>query len=156
MQTERQRRWIVLLLACSCLFAMALLWKSEPPVYKKLTSPAQLDSLIQLTFTEMDVRNSQVRRRSVQVDSLFSRSVYHINVAPNFSKTTLHYTLQQKAWPYGVSFVARVEFPDRNMHIHLLVNDNIHRSVIIREDASLRLQQNQPEVLPGQDSHEVD
>jgi hypothetical protein len=156
MQTERQRQWIVVLLAFSCLFALVLLWKSEPPVYKKITSPAQLDSLIQLTLSEMDVRSSQVRHRTIQVDSLFSRGVYHVNVAPNFSKTTLHYTLQQKAWPYGVTSLAKVEFPDRNMHIHLLVNDNIHRSVVIREDTALRLQQNQPEVLPGQDSHEVD
>jgi hypothetical protein len=156
MQSENQRRLIALLLLLSCMAALGLLWKAEPAVPKKLVSPAQIDSLITLTFSELDVRGSQVRKRTIEVDSVFSRNVYNIRVAPNFSKTTLHYTLHEHAWPYGISTVAKVEFPERDMYIHLLVNDNIHRSLVIREDRNLLLQEDHPIVLPGQDSHEVD
>jgi hypothetical protein len=133
-----------------------LIWKTEPVIQKKLTTSSQLDSLITLTFEDLELRSNQVRRQSIEVDSLFSRSVYNLRVAPNFSKTTLHYTLQQTLWPYGVSTVARVEFPQRDMHIHMIVNNNIRRSIIIKEDFDLRLRQDQPIILPGQNSHEVD
>jgi hypothetical protein len=156
MKSETQRQVIVVLLGLSCITAVLLLWKVDPVVPKKLTSPAQLDSLITVSFDRLELRNNQVRKRTIQVDSLFSRAVYNVEVAPNFSKTTLHYTLNDELFPYGVRSIARVEFPARHVYIHLLVNDNIHRSVIIRENSDLRLQQDQPVVLPGQDSHEVD
>ena len=156
MQSERQRRWIVILLALSCLFALMLILKTEPVVQKKLTTSSQLDSLIIVTFDELELRNNQIRRRTIEVDPLFTRMVYNLRVAPNFSKTTLHYTLQQALWPFGVSTVARIEFPRRDMHIHMIVNNNIRRSIIIQEDSDLRLHQDQPIILPGQNSYEVD
>jgi hypothetical protein len=156
MQSETQRRWIVILLAVSCLFAILLLWNTEPVVQKKLTTSSQLDSLITVTFEDMELRSNQIRRRTIEVDSLFNRSVYNLRVAPNFSKTTLHYTLQETLWPYGVRTVAKIEFPRRDMHIHMIVNNNIRRSIIIKEDSELWLQQDQPIILPGQNSHEVD
>lgn len=156
MQTEKQRLLIVILLLLSCITAIVLLWKVEPVTSQKLKSTAQLDSLITTTFRSLEIRDNQVRSRPVVVDTVFSRRVFDIRVAPNFSKTTLHYKLHENLWPYGVETVARVEFPSRNMQIHMLVNNNIHRSMMIREDSELRIQQDQPIILPGQDSHEVD
>lgn len=156
MQSERQRRVIAVLLLFSCITALGLLWKTEPVIPQKLSSPVQLDSLIVQTFEDLEIRHSQFQKRTVRVDSVFSRSVYNLKVAPNFSKTTLHYNLQEALWPYQVKTVARVEFPDRTMHMHFLVNQNIHRSLIITEDLEVNLEQDQPIILPGQDSHEVD
>lgn len=156
MQSETQRKWIVFLLLLSCATAGTLLLTADPTPPKKLESGAELDSLIQTAFHELDLTSSQIRERTIPVDSVFSRKSYHIQVAPNFSKTTLHYILQEKIWPYGARTVARVEFPERDMHLHVLFNNLVHRSLIIQEDSDLLLQQNQPVVLPGQDSHEMD
>lgn len=156
MSIELRRKLIVTLLAVSCVAAGTLLWKSEPVQPKVLKSPVQIDSLITLALDDLQVLPSQVRERTIPVDSLFQRKVYHLRVAPNFSKTTLHYTIQQELWPYGVKTLARIEFPERDMHIHLLYNNKIHRSLILRDDPDLMLQRHQPEILPGQDYHEVD
>lgn len=156
MSIELQRKLITGLLALSCVVAALLLWKSEPVQPKVLKHPAQIDSLITLSFDDLQILPSQVRERTIDVDSLFSRKVYNLRVAPNFSKTTLHYTLQQKVWPYGIKTLASVEFPERDMHIHLLYRNKVHRSLILRDDPDLVLQKHQPVILPGQDSHEVD
>lgn len=156
MDIGTQRKLIVLLLALSCLTALYLLLNSEPIESKKLTHSSQIDSLITQSFREFNIDREQVRKRSIEVDSTFSRNVYSVRVAPNFSKTTLHYTLQGELWPYNVRTAGRVHFPERDLNMHLLYNDQVIRTLIIRNDPDLTLQKNQPEILPGQDSHEVD
>lgn len=156
MQTGTRRKLIVLLLALSCLLSLYLLWNTTPEVPRRLTHTSQVDSLITITLQDLNIPRSQVRKQDLTVDSIFTRSVYHIRVAPNFSKTTLHYSLKQELWPYRVETIAKVEFPERQMQMHLLYNDQIYRTLVIDEDEDLTLQSKQPEILPGQNSHEVD
>lgn len=156
MHTERQQKLIVTLLAFSCLAAIYLLVKSEPVESKKLTHSAEVDSLITETFREFNIPTDQVRKRTVEIDSSFTRNIYTVRVASNFSKTTLHYYLQKELWPYKVQTAGRVHFPDKDLNVHLLYNDRVFRTLIVREDPDIALRQDQPEILPGQDSHEVD
>ena len=156
MQTEIRRKFIVILLALSCLLAGYLLINTSPLSQKNLVHSSQIDSLITLTLEDFNISPSQIRKRDIQVDSVFSRSVYTIRVAPNFSKTTLHYTLKEELWPYRIEPIATVQFPERDMRLHLLVNNQIYRTLIIRNDHDLILERNQPKISPGQDSHEVD
>lgn len=156
MQTGTRRKLIVLLLALSCLLSLYLLWNTTPEVPRRLTHTSQVDSLISTTLQDLNIPRSQVRKQNLRVDSIFTRSVYHIRVAPNFSKTTLHYSLKQELWPYRVETIAKVEFPERQMQMHLLYNDQIYRTLVIDEDDELTLRSKQPEILPGQNSHEVD
>ncbi len=156
MQSESRLKFIAILLALSCILAIYLLIGTSPVPKKNLVHSSQIDSLITLTLEDFNIPANQVRRRNIQVDSVFSRSVYTIRVAPNFSKTTLHYTLKEELWPYRIDPIATVQFPDRDMRLHLLINNQIYRTLIIRDDHDLILQQNQPKILPGQDSHEVD
>ncbi|WP_069132583.1 hypothetical protein [Rhodohalobacter halophilus] len=156
MESGRQRKFIALLLALSCLTAIYLLLNSSPLESKKLTHSSQIDSLITESLRDFNIPPSQVRKRTVEIDSTFSRSVYTVRVAPNFSKTTLHYTLHKSLWPFNVRTAGRVHFPERDLNVHFLYNDRVVRTLIVRHDPDLRLQQHQPEILPGQDSHEVD
>lgn len=156
MDSEKQRSILVALLMCSCIAAVLLLWRAEPVVPKKLQSPAQIDSLITLTLRNLDVNDRQVRVRTVEVDTVFSRQNYVVSVAPNFSKTTLHYTLHDHLWDYGVRTVANVSFPERDMKIYLLYNNTVHRTMDIRSDRDLMLRDQQPIILQEPDSHEVD
>jgi hypothetical protein len=132
-----KKAWIVLLLFFSCAASAVLLWKTDPEHKKILTSPAQIDSLITLTFQEFNLPSEQVRIRSVEIDSLFKRNIYSVRVPVNFSKTSFHYHLHQKLWPYGVRTAGSVEFPDRNLRIHVLANNNVHRSVFLYSDTDL-------------------
>lgn len=152
----QKRRWITGLLFASTLLASLLLWKSEPVIQKRLQSAAQIDSLLSTAFNEAGLTDEQLQKQTVQIDSLFSRNVYRVRVAPGFSKTTLHYSLQQAVWPYLVSTIGRVEFPARTLYLHFMINDNIISSVIVVDDPDLQVQQSQPSIIPGQASHEVD
>lgn len=133
-QNEKQRFWIVILLALSCLTAVLLLWTSEPVVSNHINTSSQLDSLIAITLEDMDILNDQIRRNSVEIDSVFSRNTYTVRVSPEFSKTTLHYHLQRRFLPYRVETAARVHFPDRDMTIHLIMNNNVRRTLTVISD----------------------
>ena len=152
----QKRRWITVLLFVSTLLSALLLWQSEPVVQKRLQSVANLDSILSSVFEEAGLTDAQWQKQTVQIDSLFSRNIYRVRVAPGFSKTTLHYSLQQAVWPYRVSTIGRVEFPARTLYLHFMVNDNILSSVIIFDDPDLHVRQSQPSIIPGQASHEVD
>lgn len=122
---------IVILLGISCALAIFLLITTEPVPQRNLHSTAQLDSLITLAFHDTNIRDNQVRMNTVRTDSVFYRNVYTVRVPGNFSKTTLHYKLHDYALPYDIDTVARVEFPEEDMRIHLIVNNKVYRSVFL-------------------------
>ncbi len=133
-----KRTLAVVLLLFSCITSSLLLWKAEPPNRTTLTSSAQLDSLINLTINDFMIPQSNVRMRSVKVDSLFTRNIYSIRVPRDFSKTSFHYQLHQELLPFNASTAGRVEFPDYNLQIHVIFNNKVHRSVFIITDPLLQ------------------
>jgi hypothetical protein len=135
----KQKKWVVLLLIAACIFSGALLLTTEPVVVKKLERASQIDSLITQTFDLMNISEQQVRRRTIQIDSVFARQVYTVDVPRGFSKTQFHYELDKVLRPYQVETPSRVIFPERDMHIHLLYRNTIQRSVILRTDPELMM-----------------
>lgn len=131
---NRKKEFIVLLLLLSCMASTIVLARMEPPDITRLHSATQLDSLITLTFDQHRISQQQIRTRQVQVDSLFSRKIYTVTVPNNFSKTSFHYNLHQKLWPYQARTSAKVEFPEKNLRIHVIVNGNVHRSLFINSE----------------------
>ncbi len=130
----KKRVWLVWLLLFSCIAAIVLLWKTDAPPRVQLTSAAQLDSLITLTMLEHQIPQSRVRMRSVEIDTVFSRNIYTVRVPADFSKTSFHYSLHQHLLPYRAGTVAHVQFPERNLRIHLLVNGKVHRTVFLNSE----------------------
>ncbi|MEX0646825.1 MAG: hypothetical protein WEA56_02335 [Balneolaceae bacterium] len=155
-QNERQKSWVTILLLLSCITTTLLLWKVEPVTPLRLTSQSQIDSLITLTFDDLQLPSEHISTRTIQVDSVFSRGVYTIRVAPEFSKTTLHYFLQQEMWPYDVQTIAGVEFPGRDMTIHLLVNNTVQRSLFVKSDPDIEYVYQNFYSPPDQVSDEMD
>lgn len=127
----RKRGVIVLLLVISCVASGYLLMVVEPtPVYQ-LKSPQQLDSLITDSFRESNIPNSQIRIQNIRIDSFFTRRRYIVEVQPAFSKTSFHYMLHQRLWPFGVKTIGNVEFPEKNMQVHVAHNQTIHRTIYL-------------------------
>lgn len=156
MNNERQKSWISSLLLLSCIAAGILLWKTDPVIPQKVSTQSQLDSLITLAVEDMGVPGEQIRNRTVDVDSVFSRRVYTLRVAPAFSKTTFHYELKRELEPFGVETVATVQFPEKNMSIHLLVNNTVHRSVHLLTDPDITYIHKELFTPPDQIENEVD
>lgn len=122
----------------------------------KLTSQAQIDSLITLAFDDLNLPPAHITRRTIEVDSVFSRTVYRVRVAPNFSKTTLHYYIQREVWPYDVETIAGVEFPEQDMSIHLLVNDTVLRTLYVESDPDIDYIHQEFYTPPDQGTDEMD
>ncbi len=131
---NRKKEFIVLLLLLSCAASTIVLARMEPPDITRLHSATQLDSLITLTLDQHRISQQSIRMRQVEIDSIFSRKIYTVSVPDNFSKTTFHYDLHQNLWPYQARTSARVEFPEKNLRIHVIVNGNVHRSLIINSE----------------------
>lgn len=129
-----KKKFLVWLLFFSCIAAFVFFLNTEPPTKKYLRSVSQIDSLITLTLDQHQLTPNQVRVRTVEIDSLFSRKIYQIDIPTSFSKTSFHYALHQNIWPYEATTVAQVQFPERNLRIHVLVNDKVHRSLFIHSN----------------------
>lgn len=155
-QQERKKSWVTILLFMSCIATLLLLWKIEPVIPQRLTSQSQIDSLITLTFYDLELPPTTIRKQHIEVDSVFTRIIYNVKVAPEFSKTTLHYFLQKNLWPYKVRTVAGVEFPERDMTIHLLMNDTIQRTLVVETDPEIEYIPQNFYTPPDQITDEVD
>ncbi|MDZ7720983.1 MAG: hypothetical protein U5K72_19340 [Balneolaceae bacterium] len=131
MSSIRKRGMIVLLLVISCALSIYLLYISEStPVYQ-LESPQKLDSLITESFHEFDISGGQVRTQSIRIDSTFTRKRFTVEVPPSFSKTTFHYKLHEQLLPYKAETIGRVEFPEKNLRVHVQYNQTIHRTIYL-------------------------
>lgn len=128
----QKKKYLVWLLFFSCIAAFIFFLNTEPPDKKHLRSVSQIDSLITLTLNQHQLTSNQVRVRTLEIDSLFSRKIYQIEIPATFSKTSFHYALHQNIWPYEATTVAQVQFPERNLRIHVLINDKVHRSLFVQ------------------------
>lgn len=127
----RKRGLIVLLLIISCAISGFLLMVTEAtPVYI-LKSPQQLDSLITDSFREFNISTTQIRTQNIQIDSSFTRRRYVVEVPSSFSKTSFHYRLHERLWPYDTETVGYVEFPERDLQVHVAYNQTIHRTIYL-------------------------
>lgn len=130
----KKRGLIVALLIISCTLSAYLLWTVEPqPVYH-LHTPKQLDSLITDSFREFNLPDSRIRTQTIRIDSSFSRTRYVVEVPPSFSKTTFHYKLHERIWPYDAETIGNVYFPDKDLQIHIAYHETIHRTIFLYSD----------------------
>lgn len=132
----RKRVMIVLLLLISCMLSIYLLYISDPTPIYRLESTQQIDSLITESFREFDIPNGQVRTQNIRIDSTFTRKQFTVEVPPNFSKTSYHYRLHQRLWPYSAETIGRVEFPDKDLHLHVQYNQTIHRTIYLYSESN--------------------
>ncbi|MGF1670984.1 MAG: hypothetical protein ACFCU6_11080 [Balneolaceae bacterium] len=133
-----QKKWIVILLAFSCAAALFLLFDSSDTHHKTLYSASQLDSLIINTLHHFNLPESQIKKQTIQIDSVFSRKIYTVQVAPSVSKTSLHYRLHRQLLPYNVDSPAKISLPGYDMDIQLVYNDTVIRTITLKTDPGLQ------------------
>lgn len=136
---NRLKKWIVLLLAVSCFASVLLYFSYSPFGNTEIRNSEQVDSLIARTLSRFNVTEKQIRKRSVVIDSIPVREVYTVDVPPGFSKTQWHYELDKQVQPYGMRTPSKVQFPEKDIQIHLTHGTNIIRSVVLRTDPELVL-----------------
>ncbi|MEQ9265358.1 MAG: hypothetical protein RLN81_09070 [Balneolaceae bacterium] len=130
------KRILAILLVIACILSAIILAATPPVVEKKIYTHSQLDSLIQLSFTEANLRPDQIRSSTVEIDTSFSRKVYRVRVAPSFSKTSFHLMVHKRFYDLGLDTPTRVVFPERDMNIYFSYNDTIIRTIRLITDKS--------------------
>lgn len=137
MKEQKKKRIIALLLLISCTVSGFMLFTASYGTSEKFQSLAQADSLIEYELKSFSIHEQQIRRSSIEVDSTFSRAIYHIDLPAGFSKTQLHAELNRKFYPLGISTPARISFPDQQMQIHLKYKGTVFRTITLNTDPDL-------------------
>ena len=128
---------IVILLFMACLISAYLLVSVPKTPTLGILSQEHLDQLIVETLSEQSIPTNQYRVFTAVQDSLFTRKIYRVSTAPSYSKTSFHYALHRKLEPYGVETPARVLFPQKDLHLYVMANETIHRTIRLLTDPSL-------------------
>jgi len=135
----RKRQWILVMVIASLAATITLHFVIDPTPKKKLSSQSQLDSLILQAAYDFSL-GPNVRIQTIEVDSVFTRKNYRISVPPGFSKTSFHMHLHRKLYPFQAKIHGNVHFPERNLDLHILYNNTVHRSIFVRTDSDLLIQ----------------
>ncbi len=129
MAAPNKKTTIVILLFISCMASASILLSTPAYNLNVISSQEQIDSIIVANLDEYLIQNTAIRKSSVQVDSLFYRSIFNVEVPPTFSKTMFHYDMNRDFIKYGIKTPAKVTFPEKNMDIYIYYKDNIQSTV---------------------------
>ena len=122
------------LLIAACILATVLFFTIPIPTTNTLSDFEDLNSTVDFAIETAGLPLSEFRKIHVKIDSTFSRSIYDIKVHPTFSKTSFHLALNQQLQIYNINSPAKVIFPEENMHIHLIYNGLIFRTIRLTTD----------------------
>lgn len=144
-----KKGYLTVLLVLCCIVAGVLHVQIDPKMNKQLQSAAQIDSLITQTTFDFRISADQISVRTVELDSVFHRKIYTLNVPPGFSKTTFHHHLHHRLYPLKATLYGEVQFPERDLHLQVVYNNTVHRTVLLRTDNDLIYQSAIIPRLPG-------
>lgn len=145
---EKQKKMLIsLLLLISCIVSSVLLAFTSNLSPQSIKSFDQADSLIINDLTKFNISDQQVRIQSVAIDSVNTRKTYRVNVPPGLSKTQLHLELAQTFYPFEIQSAARIDFPQRDMTIHLIYHNSVFRSITLQSDPDLVMERNFGSIL---------
>lgn len=138
--SDRNKKYlIVALLLGACTASIFLLLSVPGSATKNLHNVAQADSLIRRDLNVFNIPDRQIRERTIQVTESGIRKLYDVRVPPGFSKTHLHQEVHETFYEYGVTAPARVAFPQRDYHIHLLAENTIFATLRVSTDPDLNM-----------------
>jgi len=122
---------LILLVACTVLAGALLWWIPAPSQPSPLTND-QIDQRIRETLQEFEIPDALFRTTTLRVDSTFTRTVWIMDLPQEVSKTSFHYALDQSFRKDGFQTPATIEFPERDMRIHLLWEKTVLQTLYLR------------------------
>lgn len=140
MTSIRKKQLIAGLLLISSVLLIILLAASAGSDRPALRDIAEVDTLIYRELSSFNISGDQISSSSVLVDSQFTRVVHNVRVPRSISKTFVHAELHQILNDYGISDPATVSFPEKNLSIHLMMNNTVFRTIHLKTDTSLTYQ----------------
>lgn len=155
--SERNKKYfIVFLLFAACLASAFLLVDSSGLSGRSLNSISEADSLLNKSFRTFNIAESQIREDIIKLDSVNKRKLYRVRIPEAFSKTQLHYEIHNTFKAYDVESPAKVIFPEKDFHIHLLKNNTVFATVKLQTDPDLVLRRSFGSILVAFNSEPSD
>lgn len=134
----RQRLIVGLLVLCNLIAAIAL-GTFEAPVEVTPGDLNTIDLAIEEKLQEYNLPARQIKTENVRVDSHFTRKIVKSGVPKGLSRTMMHLELHQELSPLGIRVPASVHFPERDLNIHFMLGGTIVRTLVLRNDTSLKV-----------------
>lgn len=128
------KKIITALLLGACILSGIIFVYTPTFVPIKVSTQAELDSLIQLSFEDVGLVSNQIRIYNIEIDTSFSRKVYRVRVPATFSKTSFHLELHKRLHPLGLTTPSRVVFPERDMNIYIENEGTVFRTIRLITD----------------------
>lgn len=147
MKDQKKKKVIAFLLLISCAISGFMLAITSDKAPQELESLAQADSLIEYELTGFGISRQQISQNSIDIDSAFSRKIYHIDLPAGFSKTQLHAELNRRFHPLGISTPAQVSFTDQQMRIHLEYEGTIFRTITLNTNSDLEYRRERASIM---------
>tara|TARA_R110000868_G_scaffold37111_15_gene131685 strand:+ start:12339 stop:12764 length:426 start_codon:yes stop_codon:yes gene_type:complete len=123
------KKIIAALLLVACILSGIILAYTPSFIPNKITTEAELDSLIQLSFEDANLISKQIRTFNIEIDNSFSRKLYRVRVPSSFSKTSFHIELHKRFFPIGLTTPTRIVFPERDMNIYIVNKGTVFRTI---------------------------
>jgi len=127
LSTFKKEKLLLILLSVCCLLSLLLLLLISPPDRPRLDSLSTIDDTISRTLSYYQLPESQVRERSIQVDSLFTRNTSVVRVPSGFPSTAVHARIARELVPYGVVVEGERIFPENRLNLNIFYANRLVR-----------------------------
>lgn len=131
------KKVVTLLLVLSCIISGIILAASPPFKNYSLQNTQQLDSLLNIHIQNAQIIPSQVQVTNINIDTVFTRKEFRIEIPSQFSKTLFHIDLHNDLNKYGIEVPAKVRFPSRDMDIYLYNKETVLRKIRLTTNPEL-------------------
>jgi hypothetical protein len=123
------RKQLALLLILCSISAGILLWHSPREQMKEFSGWEEFDQFLLRQIQDFGHPVQRIRWRTIQVNDDFSRKVILVDIPQGFPQTHFHKIVADSLRNYGLQTWATVSFPDRFVHVHILQDDTIIRTI---------------------------
>jgi len=131
-----KKKIITALLAFSCFISGLLLLFMEKPNLQTYTSLEEIDDIIFEELESFNIAKDQIRIRTVEIDTSFSRKTFTFALHPSYSKTMIHQHIHEKLFDYEIDSPAKLNIKDDELSIYIYSNNTVFRTIHILTDKS--------------------
>ena len=131
-----KKKIITALLALSCLISGLLLLFMEAPSQQAYKNLDDIDDIIFEELEAFNVTRDQIRIRTVEIDSTFSRKTFIFALHPSYSKTLIHQQIHAQLYALEIDTPAKVNMREDELSIYLYSNNTVFRTIHILTDNS--------------------
>jgi hypothetical protein len=125
---------LLAILSAAVLLTAYLLWTVPAVPSLTLSSIDDSESIILSILNRHAITEGEVKTRVIEFDNGSKRVIHTVGVPPAWPKTRFHLDLNDTLRKVGLDTYGVVEFPDRQLRVHVLYRGKVVRTVALNTD----------------------